>query len=111
MSRKPLQIRLGSRWTFFTYSRTDVRLLGTVQDGMQIGAFAQLEDGSYAQINGDVVRVLNSSRVKQALGRDFETYFPSPSGPRSSQPAAVPTVIIKKRRVIQLPAAEAAGKE
>lgn len=110
MSRQPLRIRLGSRWTFFTYSRTDVRLLGTVQEGMQIGALAQMEDGSYAQINGDVVRVLNTSRVKKALGRDFEAHVPSQSGHRTP-PLVVPTVVVKKRRLVQRPVVRAADEE
>jgi len=102
VSRQPLQIRLGSRWTFFAYARKNATMLGTVQDGLEIGALVQMEDGSYAQVNGDVVRVLNATRVEHALRRAkalaqerslVAEYYAAP-------PATPPTVIIKKRRRI-----------
>ncbi|VTU26596.1 hypothetical protein SRS16CHR_03889 [Variovorax sp. SRS16] len=109
MSRQPLRIQIGNRWTFFTYARTDCRLLGTVQDGMQIGALAQLDDGSYAQVNGDVIRPLNTSRVMQVLSRTpGAPASAAPAAARPATPATVPTVIIKKRRIVR-PSTENTG--
>lgn len=101
MSQDPLQITIGPRWSFFTYPRDDMRLLGTVQRGMQIGALASLPDGGYAQVNGDIVEPLNTSRVLYALRA---THGRPAEAPRSAPPA---TVIVKKRRRIVLPDAPA----
>jgi hypothetical protein len=105
MSRQPLQIQLGIRLrTFFTYARTNARLLGTVRDGMQIGVLAQMRDGSYVQINGDVVRVLNASRVKHALARVTDKTSRSPMRLGTLPPSTV-TVTVKRRRPVQRPVA------
>lgn len=70
-------------------------MLGTVQRGMQIGALALLRDGTYAQVNGDVVEALNASRVRHAMrGRHGGALVPL-------QPvAALAVVTVKKRRRI-----------
>lgn len=113
MRRQTLKLRLGNQWSFFSQPRADMRLLGTVQDGLQIGALAQLPDGQYAQVNGDMLRVLNTSRVEHALdkatgtarkGARFQAEQP-PARPA----AAPPKVIIKKRRSIALPAGQNQG--
>ena len=105
MRRQPLKIRLGTDWSFFAPSRPDTRLIGTVQDGMQIGALAQLIDGRYLQINGDVHRILNSSRVEHALDRATGTA--RRAGPVAAPTASTqskPTVTIKKRRKVDFQA-------
>jgi hypothetical protein len=105
MQRQSLLVRLGNGWSMFAQLRDGVRLLGTVQDGMQIGALGQMPDGGYAQVNGDVVRKLNASRVEHALDRATGTRRgamaprPPPSRP-DDRPQ--PTVIVKKRRKIVL---------
>lgn len=77
-----------------------MRLLGTVQDGMQIGALAQTPEGGYLQVNGDQQRTLNTSRVEHALDRATgvarRTAMPPPA-----RPAVQPTVIVKKRRKLE----------
>jgi hypothetical protein len=78
MSQEPCRIVLGERWTAFAQEREGMHMLGTVQRGMQIGALARLADGSYAQVNGDVVEVINKSRVEFALRADRES--PPPAG-------------------------------
>ncbi|RYF67749.1 MAG: hypothetical protein EOO22_18905 [Comamonadaceae bacterium] len=104
MRRQPLKLRLGNQWSFFCQPRADIRLLGTVQDGMQIGALGQLPDGSYAQINGDMTRPLNTSRVEHALDRATGM---ARSAKLPVMPAAAasvqPTVIIKKKRRVIAP--------
>ncbi|WP_211260333.1 hypothetical protein [Xenophilus azovorans] len=69
-----------------------MRMLGTVQRGMQIGALALLDDGSYVQVNGDVIERLNTSRVLHVMRGRHE------AAPRETRPAAAPVVIVKKRR-------------
>lgn len=102
MSKDKLQVALGPRWSFFATEREGMELLGTVQRGMQIGALAQLADGSYAQVNGDIVEPLNKSRVDHALRAatgpqrfGFFTKTPTPS---------TAVVTVKKRRKVLLPA-------
>lgn len=94
MNRKSFTIALGPRWAAFAQAREGVQMLGTVQRGMQIGALARLQDGSYAQINGDVVEVLNTSRVLFALRAN---HGKAPPAPRRDLPP--PVVIVKKRRL------------
>lgn len=73
-------------------------MLGTVQDGLQIGALAQAKNGDYFQVNGDMVRVLNRSRVDFALDRITGVRRKAmatlllPAAPSS------PVVVIRKRR-------------
>jgi hypothetical protein len=110
MSQHPLQIRLGGRWAYFAYARREVRLLGTAQEGMQIGALARLADGSYAQANGDVVRLLNTRRVEHALNRAVgapaQDWFGHHAAAPSSTSTPTTTVIDKKRRLVQRPPAQ-----
>ena len=100
MSRRPLQIQRGSRWSEFTYRRTGFDLLGVVRDGMQIGALARLPDGSYAQVNGDAVRLLNASRVERALVR---AKLAQRRATLPDEAITMPTVMVKKRRLIRQP--------
>ncbi len=76
----------------------DVHLLGVVQGGLETGALARLADGSYAQVNGDIVQPLNPVQVETALRY---------AGVALEQSAPVvamkPTVIVKRRRVLQPP--------
>jgi hypothetical protein len=105
MSSKHLKIHLGPEWNRFSQRRGDLELLGTVQDGMTIGAFARWPDGRYVQVNGDIERTLNSSRVKLALAK-----AESIRRPRSMYRAAAverlaaaqlpaPVVVVKRRRI------------
>lgn len=71
-------------------------VMGVVQHGMLIGALVKLPDGCYAQVNGDIVQPLNSSRVEHAIRRA--------GGARhvrtASRPSSKPAVIVKRRRMI-----------
>lgn len=80
-----------------------MRLLGVVQRGMQVGALVQLDDGTYAQVNGDVVQPLNTSRVEAALRASPSMAPPSRPVAAPAAPASVPTVIVKRRRLIAPP--------
>jgi hypothetical protein len=98
-----LQVRLGSQATRFAQPQPGLELLGTVQAGQAIGALARLADGRYAQVNGDVIRVLSSSRVAHAM-----RLSPNRSAPTSGSPAGAgkpAVVVIKKKRRIAVPQA------
>jgi hypothetical protein len=98
-SMTKLQVRLGSQATRFAQPQPGLELLGTVQAGPAIGALARLADGRYAQVNGDVIRVLSGSRVAHAIrlspGRPAPTASPLAD---AGKPAVV--VIKKKRRMV-----------
>ena len=96
MKSSSFRITVGPRWAAFAQARDGMRMLGTVQRGMQIGALALLADGTYAQVNGDVVEPLNASRVLHALRGKHGP------APREAQPApaSAPVVVVKKRRRI-----------
>lgn len=101
-SQKKYRIFIGPRWHSFAYDREGMQMLGTIQRGMQIGALAKLEDGNYAQVNGDIIEVLNKSRVEFAL--QSATGAQPPSAPAVEAPKPPPpTVVIKKRRRLVLP--------
>ncbi len=105
-SQKNLRISVGPRWSSFTYERDGMEMLGTVQRGMQIGALVRLADGSYAQVNGDVIEVLNKSKVEFVLGPTARRELnPTYSIPTQAPSTAV--VVIKKRRRIVPPPGQA----
>lgn len=85
-------------------------LLGVVERGMHIGALARLQDGSFVQVNGDVIQPLNRSQVETALRRTA----PSRTGGSPSVVRAAPVnvakvhVTIKQRR--RLPARAGSGE-
>src|SRR5215207_9834633 len=97
MSKKnQWRISIGPRWTSFTYEREGMEMLGTIQRGMQIGALVRLPDGSYAQVNGDVVEPLGKNRVEFALlaANGRRSGAPIAHVPRQSQspsPASPPS--------------------
>ena len=100
MNSNSIHIRTGNRWREFTYHRPGLELLGVVREGLQIGALARLPNGRYAQVNGDVVRLLNTSRVEYALASA------TPASRRAVIPdsvTSVPTVTVRKSRTIRPP--------
>jgi hypothetical protein len=103
MSSKPLKIHLGPGWNRFSTRRGDLELLGTVQDGMTIGALGRLADGRYVQVNGDIERALNSSRVKMTLAKAESVGRPRPTHRAAVRQAAAqlsaPVVVVKRRRI------------
>ena len=78
-------------------------MLGVVQRGMQIGALARLADGSYAQVNGDVVELLNRSRVEFALLGAKGAALPDAPAANAARPSPSTVVVVKKRRRFALP--------
>ena len=107
MSKKEnWQVRLGEQeWVRYTYARPEgdpLQLLGSVKKGAQIGALGLNAEGQYVQVVGDQEIALNRSQIQNALSKikgGNTGYVPArPMLQRA--PSVVPTVIIKRRRVI-----------
>ena len=106
MRKQALKIRLGGGWAFFSNVRPNMQMLGTVQDGMQIGALVQTAEGGYAQVNGDILRPLNTSKVEHALDSVTKTSRRQPGSAIDQAPkaqVAEPTIVVKKKRRIAIP--------
>jgi hypothetical protein len=98
-----IRINLTDAWRRYVPSiPPNAQALGTVQEGFQIGALLLLGDGSYAQVNGDVVRPLNRSRIERAL-RQAEPRPRRPAITPAQQALVAPTVTIRRRRFVQSP--------
>lgn len=99
-------VRLGEEeWSRYTYRRPagdPIRLIGSVQRGMQQGALAVLADGTYVQLVGDQMVSINRSQMAKAVAaatrasenrKDGAYFFVPPAGP-------APVVVVKKRRIL-----------
>lgn len=104
------QVRLGElEWKRYTYPRTNednLRLLGSVRRGAQVGALAMTDDGKYVQVVGDYILPLNTGQLTRAVAQavclqrgaqTFEIVAPPPS------PSSQPVVVIKRRRAVVVP--------
>ncbi len=95
-------VRLGeSEWSRHTYARPkddDLRLLGSVQNGMQIGALAISPDGEYRQVVGDHVTTLNKAKIDAAV-KKAATFRGFVSHRAKTQPVTTPSIVIKRRRI------------
>jgi hypothetical protein len=101
------RIILGDGWRQFAFKADGLEYLGTIQRGMEIGALAQDEAGSYLQVNGDIQQALNKSRVAMLLRnatvrRQAVVPAHQPVQAHSERPAV--SVTIKRRRRVVLPA-------
>jgi len=75
---------------------SDCQVIGVVQRGWTIGALVWRTDGSYAQVNGDIVQPLNASSVEHELRRIA-------GGRRALGPApAAPVITVRRRRKVDL---------
>ena len=95
-SRRRPRIKLGQLWSRFARPHPALTMLGIIQCGLEIGALARSEDGTYVQVNGGVVRPLRASRVEAAIARArCEQRPPSPI-PGSSPSPSSPVVVVYK---------------
>ena len=62
-------VRLGTHGSRFAIAQTGLRVLGSIQNGLEIGALAQLPDGTYLQVNGDIHRMLPTACIEAAIAR------------------------------------------
>jgi hypothetical protein len=72
-------VRLGTHANRFAVSQTGLRILGSIQTGLEIGALAQLPDGTYLQVNGDTHRVLHTASIEAAIARAVRRLAAAPS--------------------------------
>jgi hypothetical protein len=81
-------VRLGTHANRFAISQTGLRILGSIQTGLEIGALAQLPDGTYLQVNGDTHRVLHTACIEAAIARAVRRLAAAPSSASSPAPSA-----------------------
>ena len=111
--RKPgWRVVLGrTAWSRHTYERPesdDLKLLGSVSKGAQVGALAMTAQGEYVQVVGDHLTPLKSEEIARAVANapkesnpEFSKETPPWLEVRKESP--VPVVIVKKRRVAVMP--------
>ena len=89
----------------FTYQRPagdPLQLLGSVSRGARIGALAVMPDGTFVQVNGDHVSPLNATQIQRAIER-AKAFKPRPKVVLVPMCGAEkpPTVVVKRRRVVE----------
>lgn len=80
-------------------------VIGTVSRGAEFGYLAKADDGNFVQVNGSVVQVLNTSQVRDAIRRAARFQGLELEATRDLAPAAVPMVVVRKRRRAMIPEA------
>ena len=105
-----------SNWAAFTYRRAagdELRLLGCIRRGPQMGALAVDARGRYVQVNGDFVTELNQSQVAAAVRR-ASAAAAHPAAPlghdpdepplraTTKPPAKPPVIVVRRRRVLEI---------
>ena len=98
-------------WSRHTYERPDgdeLKLLGSVSKGAQVGALAMTAEGEYVQVVGDHLTPLKTQEIARAVANAPKESNPEISKEtlpwieaRNESPA--PVVIVKKRRVAVMP--------
>lgn len=102
MSKKTKwHIRLGeSEWLRYTYTRNEgdeLKLLGSVRKGPQVGALGVNTRGDYLQVVGDYEVALNRSQIDKVLAGLSRA--PNRFTRALQTPAAAPVVVVKRRRI------------
>ena len=98
-------------WSRHTHERPEgdeLKLLGSVSKGAQVGALAMTAEGEYVQVVGDHLTPLKTKDVAKAVANAPKESSPEFSREASSWSAArkeapAPVVILKKRRVAVMP--------
>lgn len=98
-------------WSRHTYERPegdDLKLLGSVRKGAQVGALAMTAQGEYVQVVGDHLAPFRTKEISKAVANAPKESNPEYSKEtlpwieaRKESPA--PVVIVKKRRVAVMP--------
>lgn len=111
--RKPgWRVVLGrAAWSRHTHERPEgdeLKLLGSVSKGAQVGALAMTVQGEYVQVVGDHLTPLKTKEVAKAVANAPKEPYPefssqSPAWPVARKEAPAPVVIVKKRRVAVMP--------
>ena len=98
-------------WSKHTHERPEgdeLKLLGSVSKGAQVGALAITAEGEYVQVVGDHLTPLKTKEVAKAVAnapRESNPEFSreSPPWPVARNETPAPVVILKKRRVAVMP--------
>ena len=98
-------------WSKHTHERPEgdeLKLLGSVSKGAQVGALAITADGEYVQVVGDHLTPLKTKEVAKAVANAQKESNPefsreSPPWPVARNATPAPVVILKKRRVAVMP--------
>jgi hypothetical protein len=98
-------------WSRHTYERPegdDLKLLGSVSKGAQVGALAVTAGGEYVQVVGDQMVPLNTKEIAKALAnapKESSSGFSRETPPWlvAHKESPAPVVIVKKRRVAVMP--------
>jgi hypothetical protein len=102
-NRSKWHIRLGeNEWikhTYFRCENDDIKLLGSVRRGAQVGALAINQDGQFFQVVGDYLVPLNKSQVAKALAAASINPYLATSYVKKAVPVTPPVVIVKRRRI------------
>lgn len=102
-------------WSRYTYERPeggDLKLLGSVSKGLQVGALAMTDAGEYVQVVGDHLTQLKTRDIAKAVANAPKEFSPrfSRGDSRESlwketrKDTPPPVVIVKKRRLVPVPA-------
>lgn len=87
-------VRIGEQeWRRHTYERDaddDIRLLGSICRGAQIGALGITSKGDFIQVVGDQIVPLNRSQISRLV----------PANTLREKNAAKPVVIVKRRKIL-----------
>lgn len=101
-----LQVILGSQTIkAFVASPKEFKVIGIIRIGLEFGLLATTASGNYVRVNGSLIESLCNADVEDAIalarlnGRG-ESYAAS----RAHMVAAVPTVVVRKRRRFSLEA-------
>jgi hypothetical protein len=94
-------VRLGKpEWERHTYERDEndnIRLLGSVRRGLQVGALGVTHEGKYLQVVGDHIVELNTSQIAGAIA--VASIQAGRTAHHFTKPKASPVVTVKKRRI------------
>ncbi len=112
-ARKPgWRVVLGrAAWSRYTYERPEgdeLKLLGSVSKGAQVGALALTAEGAYVQVVGDYLVPLKTKEIEKAVAnapKDPNAVVSSetPSWQASRKESPAPVVVVKKRRIAVMP--------
>jgi hypothetical protein len=105
---KPLIVKLGSSRSALPMTAApdgDFRVLGVVQQGIELGYLVVSSTGDYLQVNGSMARSLNASRVRAAIRGAEKLHMRKRSNePRAQHPnLQQAVVVVRKRRRVPLP--------
>ena len=112
--RKPAwRVVLGrAAWSRHTYERPEgdeLKLIGSVSKGPQVGALAMTAAGTYVQVVGDHLTPLKTKDIAKAVANAPKEFNAGNAGFSREMPwkgarrdAPPPVVIVKKRRVVTI---------